>query len=184
MYLINTPRLQLREFCINDAENIFILNSDPEVTRFTGDKEFKSLAESKNFIKTYTHYRKYGFGRWNVELKSTSEYLGWCGLKYIPRLKEVDLGYRFMYKHWGKGYATESSIACLNYGFCQLGFEKIVGRAMKVNSASINVLKKVGMCFEKSWVENGNIIEQYSISNDKWQQADPFQHISIHQNQF
>ena len=126
----------------------------------------------RNFINNYSHYQKYGFGRWNVELKSTGEYLGWCGLKYLSSLKEIDLGYRFMRKYWGQGYATESSIACLNYGFCQLKIERIVGRAMSVNTASINVLKKVGMSFEKQWKENGSIVEQYSITREKWLQSD------------
>lgn len=144
---IETARLILREHTIDDAENAYYLNLDPEVVKYTGDESFKSIDEARNFLGNYTHYEKYGFGRWAVIDKITHEYLGWCGLKYTPELDEFDIGFRFMKKYWNKGYATEAAQACLEIGFNQFGMKVIVGRAMKENIASIKVLQKVGLTY-------------------------------------
>lgn len=148
--LLETERLYLREMTPEDAESAYLLNLDPEVIRYTGDDPFKSIEEARAFLEKYDHYRKYGFGRWGVIAKETDEYLGWCGLKYTPELDEFDIGYRFMKKFWGSGYATEAAQACLAYGFEQLQIPTIVGRAMPENGASVRVLEKIGL----SYLEN------------------------------
>lgn len=147
-YLIQTARLTLRPFAPEDAPHLFELNNDPEVIKYTGDPPFESERAALEFILQYDQYERYGMGRWTVLEKNTGEYLGWCGLKYIASLDEVDIGFRFMQKHWGKGYATESAAACLQYGFKTLGLRRIVGRAMKANTGSIRVLEKIGLRFE------------------------------------
>ena len=67
----------------------------------------------------------------------------------MTELNEVDLGYRFFKKFWGQKIATESALACIEYGFNTLGLKRIIGRAMKENIASIKVLEKCGMHFVK-----------------------------------
>ncbi|MNU76505.1 anhydro-N-acetylmuramic acid kinase [compost metagenome] len=145
--VLETERLYLREMTPEDAESAYLLNLDPEVIRYTGDDPFESMEEAKAFLEKYDHYQKYGFGRWGVILKETNEYLGWCGLKYTPELDEFDIGYRFMRKFWGFGYATEAAEACLHYGFDQLTLPAIVGRAMPENGASVRVLEKIGLTY-------------------------------------
>jgi RimJ/RimL family protein N-acetyltransferase len=115
--ILETERLLLREMTADDAENAYELNSDWEVIKYTGDEAFESVEAAKTFLENYKDYEKNGFGRWAVMLKETGEYLGWCGLKLNETIKEVDLGYRFSRRNWGKGYTTESSKACLEYGF-------------------------------------------------------------------
>jgi [ribosomal protein S5]-alanine N-acetyltransferase len=148
-YILETGRLLLREMTPDDAENAYRLNLDPEVIRYTGDEPFRDVDEARKFLKNYDHYRKYGFGRWAVISKANQEYLGWCGLKYSADLDEYDIGFRFMKDHWNKGYATESAKVCLEYGMSALKMNMIVGRAMRVNTASINVLKKIGLEYWK-----------------------------------
>lgn len=148
--ILETPRLLLRKTVIEDAPFFFELNADPLVTKYTGDGAFKDLQEAENIVKyVIGQYDKYGYGRWIVIEKETGNTLGWCGLKYHDDTDETDLGYRFMQKHWGKGYATEASLACIDYGFKVLKLDRIIGRAMKENKNSINVLKKTGMAFHK-----------------------------------
>src|SRR5690606_7313539 len=84
---------------------------------------------------------------WAVINKETGEFLGWCGLKLDGN--ETDIGFRFFEKFWNKGYATESAKACLDYGFNDLRLNEIIGRAMKENTASIKVLEKIGLKYEK-----------------------------------
>lgn len=148
MHILETERLFLRELTPEDADFAYHLNLDPEVIRYTGDVAFADLEEARNFLKNYDHYRVYGFGRWGVLEKESGNLLGWCGLKYTPDLDEYDLGFRFFKKYWNKGYATEAAKACLELGFQQFQMERIVGRAMVKNNASIRVLQKIGMQYQ------------------------------------
>src|SRR5437016_1899286 len=111
-FMLETERLIMRNWTLNDVDHLFELNSDPEVVKYTGNDSFKNKEEVLELISTYDQYKKYKMGRWMVELKDNKEYLGWCGLKFIHS-DDIDLGYRFNRKHWGKGYATESSKAVL-----------------------------------------------------------------------
>lgn len=148
--MLETERLILRETVVADAPDLFEMNSDPEVMKYTGDIAFTSVSETEELIRNYKDYAMYGYGRWTTVLKATNEILGFCGLKYLEDINETDLGYRWKRKYWNKGYATEAGIACLQYGFDQLGLEQIVAQVLEGNVASIRVLEKVGMTYWKT----------------------------------
>lgn len=146
--VLETERLYLREFTIDDAQLLIDLNSDIEVTKYTGDGPVKDVDEAKGILSNIILPQyKNKIGRWAVHLKSTNEFIGWCGIKFIQEQNEYDLGYRFFKKHWGSGYATESAKVVLDYGTKTLKLKNIIGRAAKENIASINVLKKMGMVY-------------------------------------
>ena len=166
--VFSTTRLELRRFTVSDATGFYALNLDPEVIRFTGDPPFGSIAEAEEFIRQYDHYKKYGFGRWSVYLIETGEYLGFCGLNYSSQKAEVDVGFRFMRRYWGKGYATEASRASLLHGFGVYGLDRIAGRAMKDNPASLRVLQKIGMHYQKEFIEDGVLWTQYEITREEF----------------
>ena len=151
---LQTTRFILREFQPEDAEYLFQMNEDWNCIKYTGDVAFKNLEAAENFIKNYDHYQKYGFGRWTVLDKDSEEFLGWCGLKYDEELHEYDLGFRFLKKYWGKGYATEASELCLKLGFEEFKIHEIVGRVMRENVASIKVLEKLGMIYKETRTKN------------------------------
>jgi [ribosomal protein S5]-alanine N-acetyltransferase len=145
--IIETNRLLLRTFTIEDAQLIYDLNLDPDVTQYTGDP-ISDLDHAREVLEKIIlpQYALYNHGRWAVLVKPDLEFIGWCGLKRRPeRDNEIDLGYRFFKHTWGKGYATEAAFACLKYGFEQLGMNRIIGRAMPQNLASLRVLEKCGM---------------------------------------
>jgi len=148
--ILETDRLYLREFTLEDDQFFYDLNADPEVIKFTGDAAFDSVADAKAFLANYKNYEVDGYGRWLVVRKADEIKLGWCGLKKHPGENNmIDLGYRFFRKYWNQGYATESAKACLDYGFNQLGMTEIIARADLYNKASIQVMKKIGMQFWK-----------------------------------
>lgn len=163
MRILETNRLYLKEFHISDADKMFLLNSDPKVIQFTGDRAFNNLEETIELIQNYDHYKIYGFGRWSVFLKDTNEYIGWCGLKYTKEKDEYDIGFRFFKEHWNKGYATESALACIDLGFTKFKMNKIIGRAMSANIGSVKVLEKMGLKFEKNFDFDGVEGVIYSI---------------------
>lgn len=147
-FIIETERLLLREFILDDAEKFHQLNLNPNVIKYTGNTAFKSIDEAKSFLENYNDYKTNGYGRWAVINKNDNEFLGWCGLKYNELENETDIGFRFFEEEWNKGYATESATACLKYGFDVLKLNTIIGRAMKENTASIKVLEKIGLVYE------------------------------------
>lgn len=163
--ILQTDRLLLRELNVNDSKSFYELNQNQNVIKYTGDTSFENITEAENFLRNYNDYEMNGFGRWAVIEKSSGEFLGWCGLKYVKEIDETDIGFRFFEKYWNRGFATESAMTCLKYGFEKLNLKTVVGRAMAENTASIKVLEKIGMKYEKEFdfVKHKGLI--YRINN-------------------
>lgn len=166
---LETERLILSEFSNSDEKLIFDLNSDPEVVQYTGDASLSTLNDAQSLLTTVIlpQYAD-GIGRWAVNLKSTGEFIGWCGLKFLKELNEIDLGYRIAKKYWGSGYMTEAAKACLVYGFEVKKMEKIVARAVIENKASIRVIEKCGMIFQKETILHDAPTAVYSLTSEEY----------------
>ncbi|MDA3613413.1 GNAT family N-acetyltransferase [Polluticaenibacter yanchengensis] len=161
--ILETDRILLRELTPADAASFYQLNLNPNVIKYTGNSAFNSIEDAKRFLENYTDYELNGYGRWAVINKEAGKFIGWCGLKFEATDNETDIGFRFFEEEWYKGYATESAKACLNYGFEKLHLKRIVGRAMKENTNSINVLEKIGLSYEKDILLNGMKAVLYKI---------------------
>lgn len=154
---IETVRTYIREFTIDDAQAVFAFNTNAQVTRFTGDAGMvESLEDAENVITQIwlKEYKQYGYGRWAVVDKSNDKVIGFCGLKYLPEIGMPDVGYRFLPEYWGKGLATETAIACVEYCRSSLGITKFFADVMADNIASVKVIKKLGLKFT-GFVEEG-----------------------------
>ena len=154
--ILETNRLILRELNMDDALRFYELNLNPNVLKYTGNNAFKNIEEARSFLENYKDYEQNGFGRWAVIDQSNQEFVGWCGLKYDQNLDETDIGFRFFEHHWNKGFATESAKACIDFGFNELNLNQIIGRAMLQNTASIKVLEKIRLKYEKNFDFDGN----------------------------
>ncbi len=146
---VETDRLILREMLSSDSEGMFELDSNPLVHEYLGNKPVNNIEDSaKMIMKVRAQYVNQGIGRWAVIEKASGDFIGWSGLKlyfersFNGRSNFHDIGYRFIPKYWGKGYATESALAALDYGFNKLNLESIVGLADVKNLASNTILKK------------------------------------------
>jgi ribosomal-protein-alanine N-acetyltransferase len=148
---MQTERLFLRPFTLEDAEEYFPLVSLPEVLRHTGEQPLTSLDEVRALLlaRPLHDYAVYGFGRMACIEKSSGRLVGFCGLKYLEDLQEVDVGYRFLPDSWGKGYATESARALMHDGVRAHRIKRIIGLVEPDNDASAHVLKKLGLVFEQ-----------------------------------
>lgn len=168
MIRLETERLYMRPIIADeDAEDMYLLNLDPDVIKYTGDPAFKSIEDSHTFYSNYHDYKNHKTGRFSTFLKEGDVFIGWCGLKHIEN-NRVDLGYRFMKKYWGKGYATESSIASLDYGFKTLDLSKIIAIAFKTNPASYRVMEKLGMKYIKDFEYEGVPAVEYAMLKEEW----------------
>jgi len=164
--IIETDRLLLRTFTEHDSPLIYELNNDPDVTRYTHDPVKDPDHAAEILTKTILpQYALHNHGRWAVHLKTTLEFLGWCGLKYRSELNEIDLGYRFKRDFWGMGYATEAAYASIKYGFEKLNLKRIVGRAEIENISSWKVLEKCGMTYIGNEEVDGYPVKTYEIYN-------------------
>ena len=163
--ITSSLRLYLREFEIGDAIHFFNLNNDPEVIKYTGDLPFNLVSDAEEFINNYSGYNDYGYGRWAVCLKETQEFLGFCGLKYHPKEKITEVGFRFFRDQWNKGFATESTLACLAYGFSELNLKEIYAQAHIKNYASQRVIEKCGLYFVKEFLYDNEPTNLYCVKN-------------------
>jgi RimJ/RimL family protein N-acetyltransferase len=165
LVILETERLTLREFDEGDVPAFYILGSDPAITRFTGDGGFTSIEHAREVLCTrpLADYRKYGFGRWACVHKKREEVIGFAGLKYLEDLQEVDIGYRLLPAYWGVGLTTEAGRAVLDYGFVQLHLEEIIGLVDPENAASVRVLEKLGLAFDRVMQYQGTDVARYVI---------------------
>ena len=149
---------------MDDAAAFFALNSHPDVMRFTGEPPLQSLDEARAAIANYPDFDAVGYGRWGCVLKENRAVIGFCGLKYLPELDAVDVGFRFLPRHWGRGLATEACTASIAFGFDVLKLQRIIGLVLAENTASIRVLEKVGMRRNGNIKYEGQTALRYEIS--------------------
>lgn len=171
---IETDRLLMRNITDSDLHGMFAMDSDPDVHAFLGNKPIGALEEAQKMIDSIKNqYIQNGIGRWAVVEKESGEFIGWSGFRLITetvnnRTQYYDLGYRFLRKYWGKGYASETAIASLNHGFTQLEFDEIVGIADVGHTASNVILKKIGLIKRNEFMYDGTLHNFYSLKKSEW----------------
>jgi [ribosomal protein S5]-alanine N-acetyltransferase len=164
--IFETPRLTLLRFTHADAPVVQQLNSNPNVLKYLDEPLLETEEQALHILNSIILPQyKNNLGRWAIHLKTTNEFIGWCGLKYRPELDEIDLGYRLMQQHWGNGYAFEAAKHSLDYAFQQLHLKTIVGRAHIENTASLKILEKLGMQFISEEIIDDCPVKTYHISN-------------------
>jgi len=175
---IETERLIIREILPEDEEGIFELDSDSEVHRFLGKKPINNIEQSKEAIEFIRQqYIDNNIGRLAIIEKSSNCFIGWTGLKLWKELINnhinfYELGYRLIQKKWGQGYATESAIASLDYGFEKLKLKEVIAMTDSLNTKSQNILKKLGFEFAEFFEYNGVKHNWYRIENSNWKKKE------------
>lgn len=177
--LAETDRLILREILLTDIEGMYELDSDPEVHKYLGNnpvKEKGEIIDVINFIRQ--QYIDNGIGRWAIIDKKTKEFIGWTGLKYVTELTNnhknyYDLGYRLRRKYWGKGIATESAKASLDYAFDKLNAKEVYAMADSKNDGSNKILKKVGLSFIETFDIDNIEHNWYKITKTEYKNKKP-----------
>jgi len=162
---IETERLRLRIVCRNDLNDLAGLFADPDVVKYIGDGKPSSRKEAAKTVDSMTaHWQKHGFGRWIATDKTNGTFIGFGGLRSLFGTPEVV--YHLTRKNWGKGFATELARAALRFGFEDRCFDRIVAITKPLNLASVHVMEKLGMEFEKHAQYYDLDVVQYSITRD------------------
>ncbi|GAA3013396.1 GNAT family N-acetyltransferase [Streptomyces lactacystinicus] len=179
---LQTERLLLRPFTEADVDDLFALDNDPEVMRFiNGGKPADREAIRTRTLPRLLHVHPCSGTRgfWAAQEKTTGTFLGWFELRPLddhdPAV--VELGYRLNRSAWGRGCATEGSLALIDKGFADLGVERVTANTMAVNTGSRRVMEKSGLSFLRSYFgdwpesipgsEHGEV--EYELLKETWE---------------
>jgi RimJ/RimL family protein N-acetyltransferase len=148
---LETERLRLRPVTADDLDHFAGLYADPDVMRFIGTRGPLTRDQSRERLDFMVdHWRWHGFGMWAVLLKADGAFAGRCGLRFMDHTTEIELGYTLRKEYWGQGIATEASRAVVRHAFEVMKIGRLVAIADPENAASVNVMKKLGLTFERA----------------------------------
>jgi RimJ/RimL family protein N-acetyltransferase len=186
---LETERLVLRQFTLDDVDNLVALDADPEVMHFiTGGRATPREVIEDDYLPWFLGYYERGerYGFWAAIEKATGEFIGWFHFRPADGYPsdEPELGYRLRRSAWGKGYATEGSRALIRKGFTELGVRRVMAETMVVNTASRRVMEKAGLrlvrTFHQEWPdripgdEQGDV--EYALTRDEWERQEAAGH--------
>ncbi|MCV6602222.1 MAG: GNAT family N-acetyltransferase [Cohaesibacter sp.] len=172
-----TERLILQPRTLDDLEDYVAMDLDPQVVKYirpTEDEETHRAFLKERFAVTY----EAGLGFWSVFLKNDKghkgSFLGWVFLVPLARQgPEIEIGYRFVQKAWGKGFASEAARSIRDHAFTQLNLEQIVAVTHPDNKGSQNVLKKLGLQQGKDRFAYDQILPFFALSREDWKRLIP-----------
>lgn len=146
--ILETKRLILRDWQDSDLEPFAAINADPKVMKYFPAP--LDRAQSDAVVGRFIGYaQKNGFSFQPVVEKSTGDMIGMVGLNIpdypVPFAPCVEIGWRLAHSAWGKGYASESALACLDWGFSTLGLKQVVSFTTAQNTPSQKVMQRIGM---------------------------------------
>ena len=161
--VFETERLIVRHYAEADADNFFLLNSDPEVMRYI--RPVKIRVDTDLFFAEVIEYSKNNpaYGRMAVIEKSSNTFVGSFAVIPLEKTMHMQLGYSLLPAYWGKGFATELTRAALKYIFTKTTLREIFGVTESLNIDSQKVLIKNGFVFEKKYKEDNKDLNLYRI---------------------
>jgi RimJ/RimL family protein N-acetyltransferase len=155
-YILETERLRLREFNLDDTMFIIELLNTPGWIKYIGDRNVKTEEQAIEYLQNgpLKSYAQNGFGLSMVETKR-GQSIGMCGILKRDTLENPDIGFAFLPEFAGQGYAYEIASATLNYAIDNLEISKISAITLPDNTRSIKLLEKIRMKLIKPFVQNG-----------------------------
>lgn len=151
MHIFETDRLFLAKLILKDAPFILELVNDPSWIRYIGDRGIRTLKGAREYIRKgpKKSYAQFGFGLYAVKLKSNGNPVGICGLLRRDSLDDADIGFAFLPRYTGNGYAFEAADAVMSHAKEVLGMKRLLAITSPDNTRSIALLEKLGFKFIK-----------------------------------
>jgi [ribosomal protein S5]-alanine N-acetyltransferase len=144
---LETLRLSMRLFTLDDFDDVYALNSDPRVMKYIADGTVSTREEVAGFMPRYARYSRLypDLGIWHTSRRDSGAFIGFFALNYAGRSTDIEIGYRLLHNAWGLGFATEGATALAHYAFDDLKLNRIIGVTHPDNKASQRVLIKAGL---------------------------------------
>jgi RimJ/RimL family protein N-acetyltransferase len=149
--VLETERLVLREFMLDDAPFILRLVNEPPLLQFIGDRGVRTLDAARSYLTDgpIKMYHERGFGLWLVARRSDDTAIGLCGLLKRDTLPDVDIGFALLAEFAGHGYGYEAAAATVAHAKTAIGLRRLVAITVPDNVRSIRLLEKLGFTFER-----------------------------------
>ena len=144
---LETLRLELSVFVAGDLDELYRLDRDPRVMKYIANGKPASREATAQRLRRFVRYPTLypDLGVWRAARRDNGAYIGWFALNYAGKTTDVEVGYRLLPEAWGRGFATEAAKALVDYGFDDLGLDRIIGVTHPGNKASQRVLQKAGL---------------------------------------
>lgn len=176
--VLETERLRLRPFTLDDEAEVFALVSHPEVARFVRFEAHRTPAETRAFLQSaQQHYHRSDPFSWAIVRREDERVIGSCGfVSQAGERQSAEIGYWLGKPYWGKGYAAEAARALVRFGFEQMNLERVEAKCFVENRAGQRVIEKLGMRFEgtdRSEMIKGEYPELrlYAVARQDWDSA-------------
>jgi len=170
---IETNRLVLRRFTLEDLGDLYEIMRQPQIGRWLrgiDDGQGFTLEQTKGWLELFEEcWDKDGFGPWAVIEKETDSLIGHCGLRIHPEHEWTEIMYGLHPDKWGKGCITEAARASLEFGFRELNKDKIVCYTLPENIGSIRVMQKLGMSYVREFDYNGFLHVLHEINRGEYE---------------
>lgn len=140
---LETERIKLRLLTLEDANEVFTLFSDSEVTRYMDIEPCKDIHEAEEIIKF--HMDDAGC-RWGLFKKDANTFIGTAGFHYLRKNEHfiAEIGFDLAKEHWGKGYMMEAMKEVISFGFSEMGLDIIDATVEPENVNSLRLMRKLG----------------------------------------
>ncbi len=168
--ILESARLRLATWSREDWPDFKPLATDSQVVRYIGAGQPWADERIQEFVSRQCgHWEKSRFCLWKLLPKESDALIGICGLQPLAETGEIEIGWWLTPAHWGRGLATEAARLAMSYGFEVARLDRIVAVAQPANRASLHVMEKLGMRFEKEAKPRGFDVHLYAIA--RWEYA-------------
>ena len=168
--ILETPRLILREYTLDDFDDLYKILSDAETMKHY-PKPYDEAGTNRWLNWSIENYKKYGFGLWAIVLKESGEFVGDCGItmQNIDGETLPEIGYHINKAHWRKGYAKEAACAVGEWFFKNTNFNSVYSYMTHSNIPSYSTAASIGMKRIKEYTDDDNVrCYVYSVTRDEW----------------
>ena len=170
---IETERLRMRLYALEDAEEQLRILSDTEFRRPLRPQPVPTRdMVVRGFGRIDEHWRLLGYGQWALELKGEGRIVGHCGLRNLRRIapaEEVELYYGADPAYWGRGLVTEAARAALRFGFGRAGLARVMAVTDEQNRRSRRVMEKCGLRYERDDFYFGVPVVYYALNREDYE---------------
>lgn len=152
---LETERLILRHLTLDDVDNLYELDADPDVMRFLngGQPTPYETIRTQTLPRLVSYAQDERYGCCAAIEKASSAFVGWCMLRPVPDAADsAEVGYRLRRSVWGQGYAPEATRALIHKSFTELNLQRIVAYTLADNTKSRRVMEKAGLTFVRTFI--------------------------------
>jgi RimJ/RimL family protein N-acetyltransferase len=166
-YVLETSRLALRGWSLDDTSEALAIYGDPRVHRFLPQGAYERDTPDRvraMLERSIATIASLGFGHWAVVERDGGALVGNCGFRPpVAECNELEIGFTLAPSRWGRGYAVEIVAATLRHGFERRGASRIVAMTSPANAPAQRVLERVGMRTTGEVTDEGFVWKAYAI---------------------